>query len=69
MRGRRQQHAPGEVWDAGGVGAGGRARHQDGLPVAHWHLPHIPSVSQGHHQEHQDGMSTKNKCKISVQDF
>lgn len=42
MRGRH--HAPGEVWDAGGLGEGGGSGDHDGLPAAHWDLPQIPCV-------------------------
>lgn len=52
MRGRH--YAPGEVWDAGGVGEGGE--HCDGLPAADRDLPQVPSVSKRHHQEHQKSM-------------
>lgn len=42
MRGRH--HAPGEVWDAGGVGEGGAPEDHDGLLAAHWDLSQIPRV-------------------------
>lgn len=56
MRGRH--HAPGEVWDAGGVGEGGEPADQHGLPAAYWDLPQIPCVSKRHHQNHQKSRPT-----------
>lgn len=44
MRGRH--HAPGEVWDAGGMGEGGGPGDCDGLPAAYWDLPQVPCVSK-----------------------
>lgn len=45
-----RHHAPGEVWDAGGLGeGGGEPGDHDGLPAAHWDLPQIPCVSERHH--------------------
>lgn len=64
MRGRH--HAPREVWDAGGMGEGGRPGDSDGLPVADWDLPQIPCVSERHHQEHQKSKITLNTFRIST---
>lgn len=55
MRGRH--HAPGEVWDAGGMGEGGGPGDHDGLPAAYRDLPQIPRVSKRHHQKHQKSTS------------
>lgn len=57
MRGRH--HAPGEVWDAGGVGEGGGPGDHDGLPAAYRDLPQIPRVSKRHHQNHQKSTSPR----------
>lgn len=62
MRGRH--HAPGEVWDAGGMGEGGGPGDCDGLPAAYWDLPQIPCVSTRHHQEHQESTATSNLNSI-----
>lgn len=45
MRGRH--HAPGEVWEAGGmgIGVGGEPGDPNGLPAAHWDLPQTQCVS------------------------
>lgn len=56
MRGRH--HAPGEVWDAGGMGEGGCPGDHDGFPAAYRDLPQIPCVSKRHHQKYQKSMCT-----------